>query len=181
MRVPVRLCPVPSPSLLDGSLARIHYADAFEARFDSAAELGVEDAFRSFFGTAPRPVVLLLRVRNALVRRLGLKAPGPEGLDAASLPIAPGVAFGLFKVYAVAPAEILAGEDDRHLDFRVVVRLEGKAGSGYRLTVATVVDFKNRFGRLYFAPVRIFHKLIVPAMLRAMARSLMERPAKARP
>lgn len=40
------------------------------------------------------------------------------------------------------------------------------------LTIGTVVKFNNRFGRLYFLPVKPMHAhVIVPMMLRHLAKT----------
>ena len=49
------------------------------------------------------------------------------------------------------------------------------------LTMTTLVKFNNWVGRAYFVPVRIGHKMVVPAMLRALrARLLAELAAEGR-
>ena len=40
------------------------------------------------------------------------------------------------------------------------------------LTISTTVEFNNWFGRLYFLPVRPFHKIIVPTMLKGIIKEL---------
>lgn len=171
MRPKITSVPQPNPSLLEGSLRRVDYADAYGATFANPEPLTVEDAFRSFFRSTPAWIRLLMSLRNALVKRMGLKGPsGSE--DVTRTPIEPGAVFGLFRIYAVGPQEILAGEDDRHLDFRTMVQLRRESDSGYRLTVATAVDFKNVLGRLYFLPVKPFHRLIVREMIRSIVLDL---------
>ena len=59
------------------------------------------------------------------------------------------------------------GLDDRHLDFRVSLRLLPVGGAAESLQLTTTVTFHGRLGRLYFALVRPFHRRIVPAMLRS--------------
>ena len=59
------------------------------------------------------------------------------------------------------------GLDDRHLDFRVSLRLLRSDDAAGVLQLTTTVTFHGRLGRLYFALVRPFHRRIVPAMLRS--------------
>jgi hypothetical protein len=73
---------------------------------------------------------------------------------------------GVFRVYERTDDEVLLGEDDRHLDFRVSMLLQREGLEAPRVVVATVVRYNGRLGRLYFAVVRPFHRRIVPAMLR---------------
>ena len=71
----------------------------------------------------------------------------------------------------------MVGKDDKHLDFRVSVYLDpvpGTAPNTYAFTLSTIVFFRNRAGKAYFALVKPFHKLIVPAMMRATANRLSE-------
>ena len=70
--------------------------------------------------------------------------------------------------------EVILGEDDKHLNFRVslILNPKGKKTENKALIVSTTVEFNNWFGRLYFLPVRPFHKLIVPTILKGMIRDL---------
>lgn len=70
--------------------------------------------------------------------------------------------------------EVILGEDDKHLNFRVSLFLERQPNetTNKNLTVSTTVEFNNWLGRLYFLSVRPFHKLIVPAMLKGIIKEL---------
>ena len=76
-----------------------------------------------------------------------------------------GESLGIFRVFDRRVDELLLGEDDRHLDFRVSVLVRNDGSDDWAI-VSTVVRFNSWLGRAYFLPVRQFHKLIVPAMLR---------------
>ncbi|MBK8635269.1 MAG: DUF2867 domain-containing protein [Saprospiraceae bacterium] len=85
-----------------------------------------------------------------------------------------GEQLGLFKVYGINDREVVMGEDDKHLNFRVSMFLNEKPGDPAKkqLTISTVVQFNNWFGKLYFLPVRPFHKIIVPVMLKGIIKQL---------
>jgi hypothetical protein len=89
----------------------------------------------------------LMRVRDALARRLGLK-------NAAS-----GNGVG-YPVLAQDAGEVVIGMDDRHLDFRVALTVR-PLGSDV-LVVTTAVRRHNRLGRAYFAVVKGPHLVLVP-------------------
>jgi hypothetical protein len=57
--------------------------------------------------------------------------------------------------------EVVFGIDDKHLDFRL-----GIATLNDRVTVTTMFRLHNALGRLYWSVIRLFHPLIVLAMLR---------------
>jgi hypothetical protein len=113
-----------------------------------------------------------MRLRDALVGVIGLKkssdAPAPPPENAR---LAPGDFVGFFRVLDRSDDEIVAGEDDRHLDFRVSFLL-GRDDGGAHAIVTTVVKFHGALGRAYFLPVGPVHRRIVPAMLsRAITRA----------
>ncbi|HNP79162.1 MAG TPA: DUF2867 domain-containing protein, partial [Cyclobacteriaceae bacterium] len=81
---------------------------------------------------------------------------------------------GLFRVYDKNDFEVILGEDDKHLDFRVSLLLvpDSKNPGIKKLLITTLVRFNNVWGKVYFLPVRPFHKLIVPSMLNNMISQL---------
>lgn len=171
----IRSVSIPPESLTGTSLAPIHYQDAYACTLHSARPLTVEDTVYAFFDSAPAWVERLMALRNWLMHRLGLKT-GPladRATQRRQFRVAPGQGLGPFQVKAVGPEEVLLGEDDRHLDFRVGFRLQPLPRPGaYELTLATTVQFHNAFGRLYFLPVRPVHSLLVPSLLRGIAAHL---------
>jgi hypothetical protein len=148
-----------------GLLERVDYADAFRVDCE-VGDLEQLTAFsRAVLGVPPGWVRALLRLRNLIVSPLGLRTsvePTPERPGA--LPKA-GDRVGLFTVKAVEVDQLVLGEDDRHLDFRVsVLRQEERESTG--VVVTTLVCFHNLLGRAYFVAVGPFHRVIVPAMIR---------------
>ena len=73
-------------------------------------------------GRSPRWVETLLSLRNALVAPFGLKTSGAGEHAAGGL-------IGIFPVLSETPDRLVAGFNDHHLDFRVVVDV---ATSGQR-------------------------------------------------
>ena len=82
--------------------------------------------------------------------------------------------LGLFKVFDKTDDEIVLGEDDKHLNFRVSLFIDKQSENktDKNLIISTTVKFNNWFGRLYFLPVRLFHKLIVPTMLKGIIKNI---------
>jgi hypothetical protein len=107
----------------------------------------------------PRWVDALMRLRNLLVAPFGLKRP-----DRGAAPSIDSI--GMFPVLSETPDRIVAGFDDRHLDFRVVVDVE----AGRSVTATTIVLTHNLLGRVYLATILPFHRLIVRSMLRQVAQ-----------
>ena len=101
-----------------------------------------------------RPVGLM-RVRDLLARRLGLKSAA-TGNGAA------------FPVLAEGAGEVVVGMDDRHLDFRVALTV--RPFGSELLVVTTAVRRHNRLGRAYFAVVKGPHLVLVPRWTRRAVR-----------
>jgi hypothetical protein len=131
---------------------------------------------KAFFSSAPQWVEKLLILRNNIVRVFGIKSPNLREKEQylSSFKCAEGEEIGLFKVFSKSPNEVILGQDDKHLNFRVslfIQNIGGKAGEK-TIVITTAVIFNNWFGRLYFLPVKPFHKLVVPAILKGMVRKL---------
>ena len=151
------------------------YVDSFQGTFtDQEGKLRPADIGKLFFRSGPKWIDFLFAFRNKVVGFIGLKAAGNTGDKLARFQCEEGEQLGLFKVYAKTENEVVLGQNDRHLNFRVSLFLgrvadrEGKRA----LSITTTVKFHNRMGRLYFVPVKQFHKRIVPSMLRGMLRNL---------
>ncbi len=103
----------------------------------------------------------LLNLRNLIVAPLGLKTSG------AGEPATGGM-IGIFPVVSETPERLVAGFNDNHLDFRVVVDV-ATVGAGQQVTATTLVRTHNWLGRTYLAVILPFHRLIVSSMLRRAA------------
>ena len=127
----------------------------------------------ALFHSAPGWFDVLARLRDRIVRMFGLKTASnnPRVIPP---PYLPGMRMGFFRVIHVVPGEALLGDEDTHLDFRTALRLK-RDGGRTCLTVSTAVHTRNRFGRIYLALVRPVHRLVVPIMLKGMARILTTR------
>ncbi len=168
----VREVRLPEGSLAAGAFAVTHYADAFALSLPPGATHDVDALLRMLASSAPAWVEALMRIRNAVVSPLGLKTDIAAGsVPTRDAPFQRGDRAGIFTVFDRTEDEILAGGDDRHLDFRgsLLIRPEG---SGHAAVLSTVVHYNRTLGRVYFFFVRPFHRLIIPSTLRRLARNL---------
>ena len=159
---------LPESSLLKNMLR--DYADAYSAALD-AKGLTIEQVGKSFFSSDPAWVAWLFTLRNKIVAVFGLKTSGAGERKAVrqNSKCEVGDRVGSFKILDKAENELILGEDDKHLDFRVSLFLDKQ---NQKLTVSTLVKIHNGLGRIYFLFVKPFHKLIVPTMLKGMVREL---------
>ena len=141
-------------------LAGAQFSDAFSVAVDGAA-LDARQAAENMLGYRPRWIRALMALRNYLVTPFGLKTPTRNRPVSADT-------VGIFPVLSESPDRLVAGFNDKHLDFRVVVDV-ASAGPGQQVTATTLVLTHNLLGRFYLAIILPFHRLIVRAMLRQVA------------
>lgn len=121
------------------------YSDYCSKTIDAREPITVDDVFDSMFCNFPRPVRTMLKLRDALVKPLGLKT-GATFRD---------------RIIERNNEEIVIGALDKHLNFWVSVYCSLPDNGRQTVSVRTVVKFNNMLGRIYFAGIWIFHKTIV--------------------
>ena len=153
MRVDEVTPQVDSAALLAGA----QFVDAFRI-VTTRPDLDARHATEAMVARQPRWIEWLLAIRNLLVAPLGLKTSGATGRSARNM-------IGIFPVVSETPERLVAGFNDKHLDFRLIVDV-APAGPARSVTATTLVLTHNWLGRAYLAVILPFHRLIVPAMLR---------------
>jgi Protein of unknown function (DUF2867) len=141
-------------------LAGAQYVDAFRITVDGTA-LDARHAAEKMLTRGPRWIETLMRLRNRLVAPFGLKTPLPTRAAVAD-------SIGIFPIVSETPRRLVAGFNDKHLDFRVVVDV-APSNYGQCVTATTLVLTHNLFGRSYLAIILPFHRLIARTMLRQVA------------
>ncbi|POR19265.1 hypothetical protein BWK58_14405 [Flavobacterium columnare] len=166
---------IPTQSLLNNNV-NYQYIDSYQETFTSTKTITAEDLGKAFFATGPEWIGALMSFRDKIVSALGLKTSSKvsnreDYLN--NLKWEAGDQIGIFKVYDKSANELIIGEDDKHLDFRVSLLLQPTENSYQKtLSITTVVTIHNTLGKLYFLPVKPFHQFIVPRMLRGMIKGL---------
>lgn len=169
---------LPVNSILNTSHKEYGYADSFQGVLnDVENKITSVDIGKAFFSSGPKWIGKLFNLRNKIVSVFGLKTSGntiDRQQQSDNFKCEPGEQLGLFKVFNKTDNEVIIGEDDKHLNFRVSLFFDKskKDKSKKDLTISTTVEFNNWFGQLYFLPVRPFHKFIVPTMLKGIIKEL---------
>jgi hypothetical protein len=141
-------------------LAGAQFIDAYRVAIDGTA-LNARRGAEKMFGHGPRWVDAMLALRNMIVAPFGLKQ---SGLGEP----APGGMIGIFPVLSETPQRLVAGFNDHHLDFRVVIDVAA-ASAGQQITLTTLVLTHNLLGRAYLAIILPFHRLIARVQLQQVA------------
>ncbi|WP_213775723.1 DUF2867 domain-containing protein [Bradyrhizobium sp. dw_78] len=150
-----------APDIDTGALlSGAQFADAF--RIETQREIrDARQAAERMTERSPRWIEVLMSLRNLLVAPFGLKTSGEGEWPSREM-------IGIFPVLRETPDRLVAGFNDKHLDFRLVVDV-ASSGSGQHVTATTLVRTHNRLGRVYLAIILPFHRLIVAAMLQKAA------------
>ena len=168
---PVRSVAVPAQSRIANFFEHTCLVDAYEIRLPPGTSTNPETLARFVMSQQAPWMAGLMRVRDALVAGFGLKTSrtlaDPRAASATRR-------IGIFRIFETHANEIVLGEDDKHLDFRLSLmrQSQGSAlGDEATLTLSTTVHCHNAFGRGYILLIAPFHRRIVQAMLRSAARA----------
>jgi hypothetical protein len=133
------------------------FADAFSRTVEDPTLDAIGAAHRAI-EQQPAWVSALMRLRDAIVRPLGLRTANDPSLTRLKR-------IGLFPVISSTPERVVLGFNDRHLDFRLVIDVAARDERQRDVVVTTLVQTHNWLGRTYLAIVMPFHRRIVPALL----------------
>jgi hypothetical protein len=117
------------------------------------------DIFFAIFGHHPAWLKAVLLARHRVGSWLGLEAASTAEImnPARNASCRIGEKIGPWPIYFLGEAELVAGRDNKHLDFRVSVLKQGLGQSAHAV-VSTVCRTHNRFGRVYLLLIAPFHK-----------------------
>ncbi|MFC3161924.1 DUF2867 domain-containing protein [Ciceribacter thiooxidans] len=148
------------PALPHPALIEADWADRYAVISPERAMPAIRAAHWAL-GQSPVWVRGLLDIRNRVVAPFGLKAaetkPGEAGF------------VGAFAIVSERDDQVVLGFDDKHLDFRIVIEVASAGPAGSKVSVTTLVNRHNTFGRLYILAVTPFHRLIVRTTLGRLA------------
>lgn len=152
-------CDVPAGSVLDRTMVgNSDYHDSYSVSL-SHLELGIVDIFYRIFAHVPFPAKGLLIIRNKLASLIGLEAPAASEVLHVEIKTryAVGDKIGVWPIFFLGESELVAGRDNRHMDFRLSV-LKVSDGDAISVVVTTVCTVRNRFGKYYLRTIVPFHR-----------------------
>ena len=152
-------CDLPSGSALRGDAIRnAYFHDSYRAKL-ARPELGIVDIFFVLFGYTPLWMKVLLIVRNAAAKVFGLEAPtvGEIMKPTVRREYCVGEKIGPWPIFFIADNEIVAGRNNKHLDFRLSV-LKAMEGDTASVVVSTICTVHNVYGKIYLFLIVPFHR-----------------------
>lgn len=156
----------PKHSRLAGWYERADLVDTFAVRLPSGANTNIRSIGQAILGQPAPWFRALLATRDNIVRLFGLQTSAElRGKNSEKDRI------DFFPILSADDNELILGEDDRHLDFRISLMIE-RAGSGPAVVFATTaVRCNNQLGRVYLAAIKPFHRLVVRSHLQRAAKA----------
>lgn len=161
-------CDVPSDSAMGRELIEhAHFRDAYRAPL-SRPDIGVVDLFHAIFGHRPAWMSAILIARNRAATFAGLEAP----TDSEILHVekrdhyAVGEKIGPWPLYFLGAEELVAGRDNKHMDFRLSI-MKVRESDAPSAIVSTICMVKNKFGRHYLSMIIPFHKFGVRTLIKS--------------
>ncbi|WP_076865054.1 DUF2867 domain-containing protein [Bradyrhizobium mercantei] len=152
-------CDVPSGSLLGREVVEhAYFRDGYRTPL-SRIELDVIAIFFGIFAHHPLWMKLLLIVRNKAASLAGLDVPTASEIFHVEMKdrYAVGGKIGVWPIFALSENEIVAGRNNKHMDFRLSV-LKVLDGDRPSVVVSTICTVHHWSGKVYLFFVAPFHK-----------------------
>lgn len=162
---------LPKESSIVSLYEKAYLSDAYAILLPPDVTHNPELIARFMFDNQASWVNQLMRLRDAIVGWFGLKTATKlitSHQDKSKERV------HIFKIYQKLNNEIILGEDDKHLDFRVSVLLRAPQTSEQEereLMVTTIVHCHNALGRTYIKVIKPFHCKVVRSAMRKAAQS----------
>ena len=157
--MPIMACDLPAGTALDPDmLAHADFRDAFSVRLSQPGRPPAA-LFVAIFGHRPWWMKMVLIARHAIGSAFGLASSRPSDILSVTAGANPGQggSIGGWPLFWLDEQELVAGRDNRHMDFRLSLMTIDRA-TGQDLVVSTLCRTHNRFGRLYLAAIIPFHR-----------------------
>jgi len=161
----VRRTTSPAESVIAGWYENASLLDSYCIDLSLSKQHSMRELANRTVGDPPGWVKALLAMRDAMVTPFGVKTSGDVRASRAN-----NERVDFFPVQWESKDEIVLGEDDRHLDFRLSL-LRRNSPTGTQLIATTVVHSHNAFGLTYLNVIRPFHHLVIRTTLARFARA----------
>ncbi|MFY9084439.1 DUF2867 domain-containing protein [Aliarcobacter cryaerophilus] len=138
-------------------IENIDYMDTFSVELTRDSD--IKDLYLCLVNTKSRTIEFLMSLRNKIMSLFGFKTEIINSNNIKDIQV--GNKVGFFNIYFINEHEIIAGEEDKHLNFLVSFYKRDTT-----LIVTTLVKYNNIFGKIYMTFVKPFHKIVVKNMLK---------------
>ena len=122
-----------------------NYKDCFRDKIYRKPYMSVNELFNLMFSQYPKWIMRMYYIRNLIVKPFGVKI----NKSFANM------------VIEQNENEIIIGAKDKHLTFHVSLFCSDVKDKTQEVSITTIVKYENILGRIYFAAIWLFHRIIV--------------------
>jgi len=156
-------CDVPASSALDRAMVGASdFRDSYRVPL-THPERGMAEIFFAVFGHSPLWMKAMLILRNALARLAGLEVPAVAEIMTPEVRNTYRVGDKIGP-WPIGEDEIVAGRNNKHLDFRLSV-LRVKDADAESVVVSTICSVHNFAGKIYLFFIVPFHRTGVKSLM----------------
>lgn len=152
-------CDIPASSILDRhSVDAAFFRDSYSVPVANAHD-NMTTIFFGIFGHHPKWIKAALIARNRIAAQFGLEVPpdseilNPTEKDSYQV----GDTIGPWPIYGLTQTELVAGRNNKHLDFRLSI-LKTTRNDVPSVVVSTICNVHNVVGKIYLFFIVPFHK-----------------------
>lgn len=135
---------LPDYSNANNFISKIDFADSY--KIESLKDEEIKEIYLKLLSNNSTLIKSLMSFRNKIMSLFGFKTEIKYSNNIKDIQV--GNKVGFFTIYYIDEHEIIAGEKDTDL------------------TVTTLVQYNNFFGKVYMTFVKPFHKIVVKNMLK---------------
>ena len=121
------------------------YKDCFWDEITEKPYMSVNELFNLMFSQYPKWIMRMYYIRNLIVKPFGVKI---------------NKSF-VNMIIEHNDNEIIIGAKDKHLTFDVSLFCSDVKDKTQEVSITTIVKYENILGRIYFAAIWLFHRIIV--------------------
>ena len=121
------------------------YKDCFWDEITEKPYMSVNELFNLMFSQYPKWIMRMYYIRNLIVKPFGVKI----NKSFANM------------IIEQNDNEIIIGAKDKHLSFHVSLFCSDVIDKTQEVSITTIVKYENILGRIYFAAIWLFHRIIV--------------------
>mgnify|MGYP000187072787 FL=1 len=121
------------------------YKDCFWDEITEKPYMSVNELFNLMFSQYPKWIMRMYYIRNLIVKPFGVKINK----------------LFVNMIIEQNDNEIIIGAKDKHLTFHVSLFCSDVKDKTQEVSITTIVKYENILGRIYFAAIWLFHRIIV--------------------
>jgi hypothetical protein len=150
------------------------YSEAYEMIVGKNNQLTPDNLLIAFWTDFPVWVRWLFNLRDILVKPFGLKG-ADENYNSFQQKFTEMVRTGgnykQMNIPAKSENETILQLADKHLTAELSCHIENNIDNKLKISIITLVHYHNALGKIYFAVIKPFHKIIVKTIMKRSVKS----------